>query len=62
MLCGLQRGTVLLWRNKDRTFDSTFPTLPERRGTQPGKQGALVASRTQHGTVDDINAWELWEG
>lgn len=46
-------------RNKDRIFDSTFPTLPERRGTQPGKRRALVASCTQHGTVDDINVWQL---
>lgn len=38
----LQRGTVLPLRNKDRTFDSTFPTDPERsRAQKPGMRRDL---------------------
>lgn len=42
-------------RNKDRTFDSTFPTVPERRGTETRNRVDLVGG---HQTVDDINPWE----
>lgn len=48
-------------RNKDRTFDSTFPTVPERRGSEP-EAGTSEASWTHvympHQAVDDINPWE----
>lgn len=59
MLCGLQRGTVLpLAQHKDRTFDSTFPTVPERRRTHKrpttAGTGEPLCPLAHHHAVHDI--------
>lgn len=48
-------------RNKDRISDSTFPTLPERRGLGPRTDESSWTSHIKPHTLGDINPWETRE-